>query len=52
MKTVRVTFSDGDSLTTSINGTPEEIRAYYIGQTFNLGTVADRLVQAVKVEFL
>lgn len=52
MKTIRVYFSDGDSLVTSINGEADEIRAYYIGQTFNLGAVTDRLVKAVRVEFL
>jgi len=52
MKTIKVTFSNGDHLTTAINGTEDEIRAYYIGQTFNLGTESDLLVQAVAVEFL
>lgn len=52
MRAVKVTFSDGDSLVTSINGTDEEIRAYYLGNIFNLGAVEDRLVMATKVEFL
>lgn len=34
MKTVKVTFSDGDYIITSINGTEEEIRNYYrVGKT-------------------
>jgi hypothetical protein len=52
MKTIKVTFSNSDSLVTSINGTPEEISSYYIGQTFNLGVESDLLVRAVSVEFL
>lgn len=56
MQSVRVTFSDGDSLETDINGTQEEIETYYIGKWFNLGQplnpVEDRMVQAVSVEFI
>jgi len=34
MKTVKITFSDGDFLVTNINGTEEEIRNYFrIGNT-------------------
>ena len=49
MRTVTVTFTDGDTLTTSINGTDQEITAYYLNHTFNLGVVADRIVQATHV---
>lgn len=50
---IRVTFDDGDTLETEINGTPDEILRYYLGQTFNLGQGEhDRLARAVKVEFL
>lgn len=56
MRTVKVTFSDGNSLVTSINGTDEEIRRYYVGQTFNFGDTdecpQDKLVTGVSVEFL
>ena len=56
MKAVKVTFSDGDSLVTSINGTIEDIRTYYIGQEFNLGQpydpTLDRVVTGVGVEEL
>jgi hypothetical protein len=52
MKTIRVTFEDGNSLVTAINGTHDEIRQYYIGQTFNLGREDDHLTKAVSVEFL
>ena len=38
MKTAIVKFSNGDTITTGINGTDEEIRQYYrIGRVFNLG---------------
>ena len=50
MITVKVTFEDGDSLQTDINTTLEGARRYYLGQYFNLGTVEDRMVKAVKVE--
>lgn len=51
--TIRVAFDDGDTLETEINGTPDEIRRYYLGQTFNLGDgERDRLARAVQVDFL
>lgn len=51
--TVKVTFEDGDSLKSTINGSEAEIRAYYaIGRIFNLGTVEDRCVAVTAVEFL
>lgn len=31
---LKVFFSDGDSLVTSINGTKKEVRNYYVGKTF------------------
>lgn len=52
MRTVKVIFSNGDSVITNINGTEAEIRAYYIGKVFNIGTCNDLLVKAVSVEFL
>ena len=52
MRTVKVTFGNGDSLTTCINGTEEQIRAYYVGKWFNLGTDADDMQQAISVEFI
>lgn len=54
MRTVKVTWSDGDTSITEINGTMEEIRTYYIGKWFNLGgaynPVEDRMVQGIAVE--
>lgn len=52
---VKVTFSDGDTLTTSINGTLESAGAYYIGNWFNLGPRGDQedyMVKAVAVELV
>ena len=51
-RTVRVTFSNGDTLTTWINGTKQEILDYYVGKWFNLGTVEDDMQQAIAVEFI
>ena len=50
MNTYKITFSDGDSLVTSMNATPEEAMAYYLGKEFNLGAERDRLVRCVSVE--
>ncbi len=52
MKTVKVTFENGATITTGINGTDKEIQQYYEGKCFNLGTVSDHMVKAIKVEFL
>ena len=52
MRSIRVHLADGTNFVTSINGTNEEIRQYYIGQTLNLGREEDRLVKVVDVEFL
>lgn len=58
MSTVKVTFEDGRSLTTDINGTREEILAYYFGPdaVFNFGDTdehpADDLRRVVAVQFL
>ena len=52
MKTVKVTFDNGDSIITNINGIESEIKEYYIGNIFNIGTYEDCFVKAVSVEFL
>jgi hypothetical protein len=54
MRAIKVTFDNGDHLVTSINGTEQEIRAYYLGKIFNLGdgSGGDLLVKAVGIEFL
>jgi hypothetical protein len=52
MKTVKVTFANGDFLVTNINGSDEEIAAYYLNNWFNLGTVDDNMQKCVKVEII
>ena len=52
MKTIRVTFSNGNHLITGINGTHAEIAAYYLGKWFNLGVESDLMVRAISVDFL
>lgn len=50
MRPVIVTWDDGSTTSTSINGTMEEIRAYYVGQRFNVGDGGnDRFLTAVDV---
>ena len=49
--TVRVTFANGEKITTEINGTPTEVCDYYIGKTFNIGAVHDDLQIAQAIEF-
>ena len=56
MRSIKVTFNDGNTVVTSVNGTDAEIRAYYIGQSFNL-TLDENLSLAdmpigIAVEFL
>jgi len=56
MRSIKVTFNDGNTVVTSVNGTDAEIRAYYIGQSFNL-TLDESLSLAdmpigIAVEFL
>jgi hypothetical protein len=54
MRTIRVSFDNGDSLTTDINGSEDEILAYYLGRRFNLGdgSGGDLMAVATRVEFL
>lgn len=49
----RVTLADGNTITTRINGTDEEILAYYrVGSTLNVGAVHDDLVEIAAVEIV
>ena len=51
MITVKVTFDNGNVITTGINGTLESAKQYYLGKQFNLGSGEDDLMaKAVKVE--
>ena len=56
MRAIKVTFEDGNTIITSINGNDETIRKYYLGNTFQFGDTdecpVDKLVRAISVEFL
>ena len=53
MKTIKVTFSNGDTITTSINGTRDEIFAYYMGQTFYLGREENEIpAKAISIQYI
>ena len=48
MKTAIVTYSNGDSITTSVNGSDEEIQEYFaIGREFNIGIGPEDLIAHV-----
>jgi hypothetical protein len=49
MRTVEVKFENGKKITTSINGTDEEIKNYYkVGREFNIGDGVENDMQKVK----
>lgn len=53
MRVVKVLFGNGDSITTSINGTEDEIKRYYaIGRPFNIGSVEDNMQNVTALEFV
>jgi hypothetical protein len=52
MITVKAIFADGDSITTRINATEQEARAYYVGKKFNTGSVSDNMQTCVDLEVL
>ena len=53
MRVVKVLFGNGDSITTSINGSEQEIRSYYgIGRQFNIGAVDDNMQSVKSLEFI
>lgn len=52
MRDIKIVYDNGDVSYTRINGTREEILAYYIGKKFNLGSEADHIVTAQEVYFL
>jgi hypothetical protein len=55
MRDITVTFEDGNTITTWINGSEETIREYYIGNRFQFGDTeehpTDKMIKAVSVEF-
>ncbi|MFA5071173.1 MAG: hypothetical protein WC511_02270 [Candidatus Pacearchaeota archaeon] len=52
--TVKCTYEDGNTITTGFNGTLEEAKKYFEGQSFNFGDTdehpQDKMVKCVKVE--
>ena len=50
MITVKCTYADGDTVTTGFNGTEQDARFYFLGQTFNIGLVDDNLQTCTAVE--
>lgn len=53
MKTVKVTYANGDSITTGINGSDDEIRQYFaIGRRFNIGSDDDNMQAVTALDFL
>jgi hypothetical protein len=53
MRVIRVTYDNGKQIETNINGADAEIRAYYIGQWFDVGYgETEIMARAVSVEFL
>ena len=52
-QTVKVTFGNGDHLVSTINGTREEVNAYYLNQWFNVGLGPhDNMQLCVGVDFI
>ncbi len=49
MRTYKVTFEDGNTITTGMNATMDEATAYYMGQSFEFDDTKP-MVKAVKVE--
>lgn len=50
-KVVVVHLVDGDTITTRIHGTEQNIRDYYrIGSCLNMGTAGDRMMEIVAVD--
>ena len=49
---IKIIFEDGDFLYTTINGSKEDVTAYYVGKLFNCGTVEDKMQKCVSIEFL
>ena len=50
-RTVKVTFNDGDTVTTGINGTKKEIEDYYLKHEF-VKSDEKTMHHGIKVEFL
>lgn len=49
---VKITYANGDTMITPINGNIEKIKNFYFGNIFNIGVVEDNFQKVVKVDFL
>ncbi len=53
MKTYKITFEDGNTMTTGFNGTLEAAKSYYVGQKFQFGDTEenprDLMIKALTV---
>lgn len=51
--TIKVLYTNGDSIKTEINATFEEARAYYVGQWFNIGRgEEDNMQKCISIELI
>lgn len=51
MKTFKVFFNDGNSLTTGFNGNLQQAESYYLDNLFNLGDgEKDHMVKAIRIQ--
>lgn len=48
---VKVEFTNGDTIETEINGTPDQVVGYYIGRNFNFGINGDKMTKGAKIWF-
>jgi hypothetical protein len=49
MITVTCTYADGDTITTRFSGSAEDAHRYFVGQTFNIGSVGDNLQRCTSI---
>lgn len=49
---VKVHFENAGHIMAKLNGTRDEIKAYYEGKIFNLGVTSDLKAKVERVEFL
>lgn len=53
MLTVKCTYGNGDTITTDINATFDEAKAYFLGKWFNIGPgPEDNMQLCVSIELL
>ncbi|WP_176554303.1 hypothetical protein [Bacillus sp. Marseille-P3800] len=50
VKSVKCTYTNGDTVITLINGSIKDARDHFLGQPFNFGTAAGNLQECISVE--